>query len=124
LLLWHKFDLVSRFILKKWKKLIISIKLSCSNGCCKDACCDFETEVTSLIQTNTTVSNIKSSLAVENIVFNVIIMVLVLLLAVCVWWLMRDQKRQWSKLKTRLTKSFSRFTMVSYVNNNDEVNIS
>jgi len=106
------------------KKLIISIQLSCSNGCCKDACCDFETEVTSLIQTNTTVSNIKSSLAVENIVFNVIIMVLVLLLAVFVWWLIRDQKRQWLNLRTRLTQSFSRFTMVSFLNNNDEVNIS
>jgi hypothetical protein len=52
------------------------------------------TSVTSLIQTNTTLSYNKSSLAVENIVFNVIIMVLVILLAVFVWWLMRDQKRQ------------------------------
>jgi len=45
-------------------------------------------------------------------------------LAVFVWWLMRDQKRQWLNLRTRLTQSFSRFTMVSFVNNNDEVNIS
>jgi hypothetical protein len=82
------------------------------------------TSVTSLIQTNTTFSYNKSSLAVENIVFNVIIMVLVILLAVFVWWLMRDQKRQYLNLRTRLTQSFSRFTMVSFVNNNDEVNIS
>jgi hypothetical protein len=47
-----------------------------------------------------------------------------LLLSLVIWFLVRDKKRQWSKLRTRLTQSFSRFTMVSFVNNNDEVNIS
>jgi hypothetical protein len=37
---------------------------------------------------------------------------------------LREKKNQWSKLKTRLTRSFSRFIMVSFVNKSDEVNIS
>ncbi len=72
-----------------------------------------------MISTNATITNMKSSLRVENIVFNVIIMVSVILIALFVWFLMRDQKRQWSKLRTRLTQSFSRFTMVSNVNDNN-----
>ena len=113
----------SKLILTNNRKYNNSNK-SCSNGCCQDSCCEFATSVTSLIQTNTTLSYNKSSLAFENIVSNVIIMVLVILFAVFVWWLMRDQKRQWLNLRTRLTQSFSRFTMVSFLNNNDEVNIS
>ena len=120
LLFWCKFDLVSRFLLII-KKMIKEFNNSCSNGCCKDSCCEFHQTITA--PTLATVSSIWMPTA--TLVFNIVICLLFLLLIVLVtWFLMRDKKRQWSNLRTRLTQSFSRFTMVSYVNNNDAVNIS
>ena len=92
---------------------------SCSNGCCKDACCEFQTTTTTPPTLSKSVSSIWMPTA--TLVFNIVMCLLVLLLIVLVTWcLMRDKKRQWGNLRTRLTQSFSRFTMVSYVNNNTE----
>jgi hypothetical protein len=89
-----------------------------------ESCCEFQ-------QSSSTLSSTLSAaitsiwMPTGTLFFNIVIgFLFLLLLALIIWFLMRDKKRHWAHLKTRLTQSFSRYTMVSYVNNNGEVNIS